>query len=161
MKNPEHMTGKILGFSELEKLLTPEFRSAHRIVFTNGCFDLLHPSHIHYLTEAALMGDVLIIGLNSDASVRRLKGPGRPVNNEAARAIMLTALRQVDYVVVFDEDTPLRLIRMVRPDILVKGGDYKAADIVGYEEVIASGGRVLTVPFLEGYSSSSILDRMK
>ena len=131
-----------------------------RIVFTNGCFDLIHPGHLTYLEEARALGDRLVIGLNSDASVQRLKGPDRPVMDEQARARLLAALQFVDAVVMFEEDTPLELIRAVQPDVLVKGGDYRLEDIVGYDVVKGKGGQVLTIPFVEGYSSSAIIERI-
>ena len=132
-----------------------------RVVFTNGCFDLLHPGHVNYLEDARKMGDVLIIGLNSDDSVRRLKGPLRPVNTLFDRAHMLAALRAVDLVVPFSEETPINLIRALLPDVLVKGGDYIPDDIVGSKEVRKAGGEVIVVPFLGGYSSSTLIDRIK
>ena len=131
------------------------------IVFTNGCFDLLHPGHIDYLSKARALGDVLIIGLNDDASIRRLKGPDRPINPLADRAIMLSALKFVDLVVPFSEDTPLKLITAVKPDILVKGGDYQPNDIVGATEVRASGGKVIVMPFVDGHSSTSLIQRIQ
>jgi D-beta-D-heptose 7-phosphate kinase/D-beta-D-heptose 1-phosphate adenosyltransferase len=132
-----------------------------RVVFTNGCFDLLHPGHVNYLEDAGNMGDVLIIGLNSDDSVRQLKGPSRPINSLADRAHMLAALRAVDLVVPFSEETPINLIKALLPDILVKGGDYIPDDIVGAKEVREAGGEVIVVPFLGGYSSSTLIDRIK
>ncbi len=161
MKQKKALHGTILDFNEMKALLTPEFRRTKKIVFTNGCFDILHSGHIHYLKKAAEMGDILIIGLNSDESVSRLKGPERPVNSQSDRAAMLTALRMVDYVVIFDDDTPLNLITMVKPDFLVKGGDYKPEQIAGYDVVTKNGGKVVTIPLLKGYSSSSIISRMK
>lgn len=128
-----------------------------RVVFTNGCFDILHRGHVEYLAKAADMGDVLVVGLNTDASVRRLKGDGRPVNNEEARALVLASLSFVDAVVLFDEDTPYELIKAIRPDVLVKGADYKVEEIVGYDIVTSYGGKVVTVPLVEGYSSSKYL----
>jgi len=128
-----------------------------RIVFTNGCFDLLHPGHVHYLEEAALLGDFLVVGLNTDQSVRSLdKSPSRPIQDEDARARVLAALASVGAVVLFDEATPLELIREVAPDILVKGADYRPEDIVGYDIVKARGGEVLTIPFLPGYSTTAL-----
>jgi D-glycero-beta-D-manno-heptose 1-phosphate adenylyltransferase len=127
-----------------------------KIVFTNGCFDLLHPGHIDYLAKAADCGDCLIVGVNSDASVQRLKGKTRPINDETARSMILAALSCVDAVVLFDEDTPYELIRFVQPDVLVKGSDYKPEDIVGYDIVIAKGGSVKTFDLLQGYSTSLI-----
>jgi rfaE bifunctional protein nucleotidyltransferase chain/domain len=132
------------------------------IVFTNGCFDLLHPGHIAYLEAARSLGDALIVGVNTDASVARLnKGPGRPIAPEADRVRVLAALACVDRVVLFDEDTPLALITLLTPDILVKGGDYQLHDIVGREVVEARGGRVLSLPFVAGYSTSAVIDRIR
>jgi len=132
-----------------------------KIVFTNGCFDLLHPGHIDYLEKAAAHGDIFIIGLNDDESIRRLKGNTRPINPLKDRAIMLAALRAVDLVVPFSEDTPLNLISALMPDALIKGGDYQPDDIVGAPEVRNNGGEVLVIPFVEGYSSSSLIQRIK
>jgi len=129
-----------------------------KIVFTNGCFDILHRGHIEYLSAAHDKGNVLVIGLNSDASVKRIKGEGRPVLDEASRAMALASLRFVDAVVVFDEDTPLDLIKLVQPDVLVKGGDYNEETIVGADVVKARGGEVVVIPLTEGYSTSSILN---
>lgn len=128
-----------------------------RVVFTNGCFDILHRGHVEYLSKAADKGDVLVVGLNTDASVKRLKGEGRPVNNEEARAMVLASLSFVDAVVLFDEDTPYELIKAVRPDVLVKGADYKKEEIVGYDIVTSYGGTVETIPLVEGYSSTKII----
>ncbi|MBN1433577.1 D-glycero-beta-D-manno-heptose 1-phosphate adenylyltransferase [Candidatus Fermentibacterales bacterium] len=130
------------------------------VCFTNGCFDLIHPGHVYSLRSARLLGDALFVGLNSDESVRRLKGPGRPVLDLSSRAAVLGSLRCVDFVVAFDEDTPIELIRLIRPDILVKGADYDESGIVGAELVRSFGGRVVTVPLLEGFSTTSMLDRM-
>jgi len=135
-------------------------RKGERIVFTNGVFDLLHRGHVEYLEEAAALGDRLVIGLNSDASVRRLKGPERPLTREAERAELLEALGCVDLVAVFDEDTPERLIEEVAPDVLVKGGDWAVERIVGKEFVEARGGRVLNVPLREGLSTTALLERV-
>jgi len=132
-----------------------------KVVFTNGCFDILHRGHITYLAQARQMGDLLVVGLNSDASVRRLKGPARPVNDEQSRALLLAALEMVDYVVLFEEDTPYNLILKVKPDLLVKGGDYAIDNIVGADFVKQRGGEVRTIPFVQGFSSSSIIDHLK
>lgn len=132
-----------------------------KVVFTNGCFDILHIGHIRYLQKAAKLGDILVIGLNSDASVKRLKGSERPVNNEKDRAEILCALSFVDYVVIFEEDTPLELIKKIKPDVLVKGGDYSKEDIVGVNEVEAGGGRLVLVPFVEGKSTTNIIKKVK
>jgi len=133
----------------------------NRIVFTNGCFDLLHPGHIDYLDRAAALGDQLIIGLNDDDSIRRLKGPSRPINPLPDRATMLAALRAVALVVPFSEDTPLKLISALMPDILVKGGDYQADDIVGAAQVRQHGGEVIVMPFIDGHSSSGLIQRIQ
>ncbi|MDR0437764.1 MAG: D-glycero-beta-D-manno-heptose 1-phosphate adenylyltransferase [Bacteroidales bacterium] len=128
-----------------------------KIVFTNGCFDILHRGHVEYLQKAKAFGDKLIVGLNSDASVRHLKGKTRPIQDQESRKIILEALRCVDEVIIFDEDTPYELIKKVQPDVLVKGADYKPEDIVGYDIVKAKGGEVRTVEFVEGHSTSGIL----
>lgn len=132
-----------------------------RVVFTNGVFDLLHPGHIDVLRAAREQGDALIVGLNSDASVRRLKGPERPVRTEAERAYVLAALRCVDVVTVFDEDTPLELVRAVLPDVIVKGGDYTEDTVVGAPEVRARGGDVVIVPLTPGQSTTSIIEKLR
>ncbi len=132
-----------------------------RIVFTNGCFDLLHPGHVAYLFEARALGDALIVGLNDDGSIRRLKGADRPVNPLADRARMLAALKPVDLVVPFGEDTPIALIRALRPDVLVKGGDYREDEIVGAAEVRTGGGEVIVLPFLDGHSSTRLIARIR
>ena len=132
-----------------------------KIVFTNGCFDILHRGHIEYLAQAANLGTKLIIGLNSDASVKRLKGENRPVNDENARALLLASLVFVDKVILFDTDTPRDLIDFVQPDVLVKGGDYKSEEIVGHDIVKAKGGEVITINFIEGYSTTSMIEKMK
>lgn len=130
-------------------------------VFTNGCFDVIHPGHVALLRQARKLGHYLLVGINSDRSVRALKGPGRPLQDEHARAIVLAALQDVDGVVVFDEDTPLELIRALVPDVLVKGGDYAPERVVGREEVERAGGRVVIVPLVPGHSSSSVAERMR
>jgi len=131
------------------------------VVFTNGCFDLLHPGHVRYLTEARVLGDALVVAINSDRSVRILKGEGRPILNAKERVEVLSALEAVDYVTVFDEETPYSLIVQLLPDVLVKGGDWQLNEIVGREQVEAAGGRVLSLPFLEGSSTTDIIDRIK
>jgi D-beta-D-heptose 7-phosphate kinase/D-beta-D-heptose 1-phosphate adenosyltransferase len=133
-----------------------------KVVFTNGCFDLLHPGHVRYLEGARSLGDALIVGVNTDLSVRRLKkGPGRPLTPEADRARVLAAGACVDRVVLFAEDTPLALITLLTPDILVKGGDYQLDEIVGREAVLARGGRLVALPFVPGYSTSRLIDRIR
>ena len=135
--------------------------SGQKIVFTNGVFDLIHTGHITYLAQAAGLGNKLIIGLNSDSSVKRLKGDGRPVNNQDSRALLLAALLFVDAVVIFDEDTPAQLISTLLPDVLVKGADYSVENIVGAKEVLANGGEVKTINFIEGFSSTSIIEKIR
>ncbi|MEM6963345.1 MAG: D-glycero-beta-D-manno-heptose 1-phosphate adenylyltransferase [Bacteroidota bacterium] len=138
------------------------WKKAHqKVVFTNGCFDILHYGHIHYLAEASALGDRLIIGLNSTASVRRLKGAHRPINDENTRKHLLAALACVDAVVTFDEDTPYELIKIIVPDILVKGGDWQPEQIVGSDVVLAAGGQVKSLKFIEGYSTTSIEAKIK
>jgi rfaE bifunctional protein nucleotidyltransferase chain/domain len=131
------------------------------IVFTNGVFDILHPGHIFSLSQAAREADFLIVGVNSDNSVKRLKGQQRPVNNQDSRALILASLLMVDAVVIFEEDTPLELINSIEPGVLVKGGDYTIENIVGAKEVIARGGKVVINPVVEGYSTTSVIDKLK
>ncbi|MGE0824225.1 MAG: D-glycero-beta-D-manno-heptose 1-phosphate adenylyltransferase [Candidatus Binatia bacterium] len=135
-------------------------QSGQRIVFTNGCFDILHPGHIHTLSQAKCYGDVLIVGINSDDSVRRLKGERRPILNQTERAVMLAALETVDYVTTFNEDTPLELIRLLQPHVLVKGGDWQTESVVGKELVEANGGQVVVVPYQVGFSTTGIIERI-
>jgi D-beta-D-heptose 7-phosphate kinase/D-beta-D-heptose 1-phosphate adenosyltransferase len=132
-----------------------------KIVFTNGCFDILHAGHVTYLKQAKALGDLLVIGLNSDSSVNKLKGQGRPVVAENDRALVLSALRSVDFVVFFDEETPYELINSIKPDFLVKGGDYTPDSIVGADIVKDAGGEVVVIPFVEGKSTTGILDRIR
>jgi rfaE bifunctional protein nucleotidyltransferase chain/domain len=132
-----------------------------KVVFTNGCFDILHRGHLQILTTSASFGDVLVVGINTDASVKRLKGPLRPVNDEAFRSIMLASLRYVDAVVLFDEPTPLSLIEAIMPDVLVKGGDYTVNQIVGAEEVLQNGGKVEIVPIVKGYSTTKLIESIQ
>lgn len=134
--------------------------SNQRVVFTNGCFDILHRGHAVYLAKARELGDLLVVGLNSDASVRRLKGPERPLNSQDDRAFLLASLACVDYVILFDEDTPANLIHAVCPDVLVKGGDYTLDTIVGADFVQARGGLVTTISFVDGYSTTNIIKKM-
>ena len=138
-----------------------EKRNGRSVVFTNGCFDLLHPGHIQSLEQARALGDALIVGINSDASVRELKGPGRPIFPELERAEILASLECVDAVVIFNELTPREIIAALLPDVLVKGGDWPGDQIVGREEVEAAGGRVVSVPVIAGYSTTAILDKMR
>lgn len=135
-------------------------REGKRLVFTNGCFDLLHPGHVRYLSEARSLGDALVVALNSDRSVRALKGEGRPILDQQERAEVIGALEVVDYVIVFDEETPQELIADLLPDVLVKGGDWPLDQIIGREEVEAAGGRVISLPYIEGSSTSDIIERV-
>ena len=145
--------------SELQSLAAQWKQQGQTVVFTNGCFDILHAGHIASLTEAAAQGDKLIVALNSDASVKALKGPDRPINDEQARATVMAALRMVDAVVLFSEPTPRELILLLKPDVLVKGGDYKVEDIAGAKEVLENGGRVVINPIVEGFSTTAILKK--
>jgi D-beta-D-heptose 7-phosphate kinase/D-beta-D-heptose 1-phosphate adenosyltransferase len=154
--NPE-----ILTLDEAILRFGREKRNGRRVVFTNGCFDLLHPGHIGSLEQARALGDALIVGLNSDASVRQLKGAGRPVLPERERAEILAALEFIDAVVIFDELTPREVIARLLPDVLVKGGDWPGDQIVGREEVEAAGGRVVSIPIVPGYSTSAILQKIR
>jgi D-glycero-beta-D-manno-heptose 1-phosphate adenylyltransferase len=132
-----------------------------KIVFTNGCFDILHPGHVDYLSQARDLGDFLILGLNTDNSVRQLnKAPNRPINNEQARALVLAGLSSINAIVLFDEATPYELIKFLQPNILVKGDDYTVEKIVGYDLVMANGGKVITIPFLEGYSTTRLIEKI-
>ena len=132
-----------------------------KIVFTNGCFDILHRGHVTYLSEARKLGELLVIGLNSDASVKRLKGPERPINNELDRQYVLSQLKAVDFVEIFQEDTPLNLILKISPAVLVKGGDWKIDQIVGAREVLSSGGDVFSLNFVDGYSTTSLIEKIQ
>ena len=161
MTKQEIIQRKILGPLTLDSLLAYWNFKDFKIVFTNGCFDIIHLGHIDYLAKAADLGDKLIIGLNSDESTRRLKGPTRPINDEHSRAMILASLSFGDAVILFDEDPPYNLIKSVKPDILVKGADYKPEDIVGYDIVMAKGGKVETLDYLPGYSTSSIEKKIK
>lgn len=156
MSNLTQIEQKIQSRDQIAATAAQWQTAGERVVFTNGCFDLLHYGHLHYLAAARDLGNRLVIGLNSGASVQRLKGPNRPINDEQTRTHLLAALSIVDAVVVFDEDTPLELIRAVQPDILVKGGDWKPEQIVGSELVLARGGQVLSLPFVTGYSTTNI-----
>ena len=161
MKHLEKIYDKILDDKSLEEKLNLWRKEGKTIVFSNGCFDILHRGHVEYLSKAADLGDILIIGLNTDASVRRIKGPSRPVNDEKARAVVLAALEFVDAIMFFEEDTPYNLINTVQPDVLVKGKDYKAEDIVGYDIVTNKGGRVETIELVEGFSTTNTINKMK
>ena len=156
------MSGKvILKVEELLRARESLRAEGRRLVFTNGCFDLLHVGHVRYLSEARSLGDALLVAINSDASVRALKGVGRPILGESERAEILAAISSVDFVTVFDDESPRALIKQVLPDVLVKGGDYRLDEIHGREEVERAGGRVLSLPFVEGASTTGIIERMR
>ncbi len=153
--------GPLLDAASLRSFIEQVRSRGERLVFTNGCFDLIHPGHVAYLTDARALGDRLLVGLNSDASVRKLKGAGRPLIPAEGRAEILSALRSVDGVAVFEDETPLRLIVLVRPDVLVKGGDYRPDQVVGASEVTSWGGRLEIVPFRGRYATSAIIRRIR
>jgi len=152
---------KISDLTSLKSKVTAWKNEGKKVVFTNGVFDLLHIGHITYLSKAAELGDKLIIGLNADSSVKRIKGDSRPINAQDSRAALLASFFFVDAVVVFEEDTPLNLITALMPDILIKGADYTIDNIVGAKEVLANGGEVKTITFVEGYSSTSIIQKIR
>ncbi len=153
--------GRVVSQDELILRVAAEKRNGRRVVFTNGCFDLLHPGHIECLEKARALGDLLVVAVNSDASVRGLKGDARPLVPENDRARVLAALAAVDYVTIFDAPTPRELIARVLPDILVKGGDWATDEIVGREEVEAAGGRVVSIPLAPGYSTTKLIEQIR
>ena len=161
MRSVNSIPDKIYTAEALQQQLKRWRLQNKKIVFTNGVFDILHEGHITSLCEAAVEGNILIVGVNADASVKRLKGESRPVNNENSRALLLAALLMTDAIIIFEEDTPLNLINTVLPDVLVKGGDYTLEQIVGAKEVMANGGRVKIVPLLEGFSTTGLIEKMK
>ena len=152
---------KILTRGDVVRSVAGWRRVGERIVFTNGCFDLLHYGHVCYLAQARELGDRLVVGVNSDESVGRLKGPGRPVKDERTRLYLLAAFEYVDVVVLFEEDTPYELIKALEPDVLVKGGDWAVEDIVGSDLVLAGGGEVRSLPFVEGFSTTGFIQKIK
>lgn len=159
MNKSEIIQSKIIPPDQLDRLLSLWRFKNERIVFTNGCFDVVHRGHVEYLMQAASLGTKLVLGLNSDYSVKRLKGEDRPINNEEARALVMASFSFIDAVVIFNEDTPIDLISKVIPNILAKGGDYETEDIVGYDIVTQHGGEVMTIDFVDGFSSSSIIKK--
>jgi D-beta-D-heptose 7-phosphate kinase/D-beta-D-heptose 1-phosphate adenosyltransferase len=161
MKSIQAIPAKILTLAELQKQAVRWRLQNKKIVFTNGVFDILHEGHIASLSEAASYGDILVVGLNSDASVKRLKGPERPLNREQARALLLASLVMTDVIVVFEEDTPRELITSFMPDVLVKGGDYTIEQIAGAKEVLAAGGQVKIAAIVEGISTTGIIEKMR
>jgi rfaE bifunctional protein nucleotidyltransferase chain/domain len=161
MSQLEQIIAKIHTVESIQPLLSMWRFKKEKIVFSNGCFDILHRGHVEYLAQAANLGQRLVIGLNTDTSVRRLKGPERPLQDEVGRSLVMASLKFVDAVILFDEETPYDLIRAIRPDFLVKGNDYKPEEIVGYDIVTANGGEVVTIKLVEGYSTTSVVNRMK
>lgn len=151
----------ILTSAEFKNIRSDLKKENKSLVFTNGCFDILHKGHAAYLNQARSLGDMLIVGVNSDRSVKVLKGDGRPVNNENDRAFLLDNLKSVDYVIIFDEDTPYNLIKDIVPDYLVKGGDWKEEDIVGWDIVKAAGGKVMSLDYVDNYSTTNTLNKLK
>lgn len=160
MKKVEYVHSRIFDLPSLLNTIQILRLQSKKISFTNGCFDILHRGHIASLSDAAKESDFLVVGLNSDSSTKKLKGEGRPVNDENARALVLASLLIVDAVVIFNEDTPLELIKTVKPDVLVKGGDYTLEQIVGAKEVIANGGRVVINPIVKGFSSTALIEKI-
>ncbi len=155
------LTDKIIVPASLDELGRNLREQGRQIVFTNGCFDILHAGHVRYLDQARALGDVLILGLNSDESVKRLKGAGRPINSEEDRALVLAGLSAVDYICIFEEDTPYYLIKALEPDILVKGGDWQPSQIVGSDIVLARGGQVRSLDFIPGLSTTNTIQKMR
>ena len=151
---------KIVEHEVLLKLVTELREGGKTIVFTNGCFDIIHSGHVTYLASAKALGDILIVGINSDSSIKRLKGQNRPINNEEDRCLVVASLLATDYVIVFDEDTPYNLINLIKPDVLVKGGDWPVDTIVGFDIVKSYSGKVLSLPYVPGKSTTGILSRL-
>lgn len=161
MKSVQSIQEKIYQLDELTRQVSRWKLKNKTIVFTNGVFDILHKGHISSLSQAASLGDILIVGVNSDASVKRLKGPTRPVNEQDARCLLLASMVMTDAVILFEDDTPLNLIKAVMPDVLVKGGDYTVEQIAGAKEVIENGGRVVLADMLDGISTTRIIEKLK
>lgn len=155
------MKNKLYKINELREIVKDSQIKGKKVVFTNGCFDFIHAGHVTYLREAKKLGDILVIGLNSDSSVRRLKGISRPINEQKDRALILSEFESVDYIVIFEEDTPYNVIKQLNPDVLAKGGDWKINDIVGADIVLANGGDVISLSFIEGLSSTAILNKLR
>jgi D-glycero-beta-D-manno-heptose 1-phosphate adenylyltransferase len=160
MRNPDIIQQKIYTLTDVLKETGRWKFLQKKISFTNGCFDILHEGHIFSLSQAAKEGDVLIVGINSDASAKRLKGASRPINNEHSRAVVIASLLMVDAVVIFEEDTPLEIITAIMPDTIVKGGDYTVEQVVGAKEVMANGGRVVINPIVQGFSTTGIIEKI-
>lgn len=160
MRKSDIINSKVLSLPELIKRIAQWRAIGKTVAFTNGCFDIIHRGHIFSLSQAAKEADYLVVGLNSDASTKRLKGPTRPVNDEEARSIVMSSLLMVDAVALFEEDTPLELIKAVMPDVLVKGGDYTEEQIVGAKEVKAHGGKIVINPIVQGYSTTGLIEKI-
>jgi rfaE bifunctional protein nucleotidyltransferase chain/domain len=160
MNTYKRLEDKILTRNELEDILSQIREKKLTIVFTNGCFDILHKGHVRYLADASELADIFIVGLNTDSSVERIKGPNRPLQDQESRAFILSALVFVEYIVLFGEDTPIELLRLIKPNVLVKGGDYQVESIVGYDLVNSYGGKVLSLPLVKGYSTTSIIKKI-
>lgn len=157
----QQLKNKLVSKDDALHKINAQKLTGKKVVFTNGCFDILHPGHVDYLSQARDLGDFLILGLNTDNSVKRLqKAPNRPINNEQSRAIVLAALECIDCIVLFDEETPYDLIKLLQPNVLVKGDDYEVEKIVGYDIVKANGGKVITIPFLEGFSTTNLIKKI-
>jgi D-glycero-beta-D-manno-heptose 1-phosphate adenylyltransferase len=161
MNSVLHIKDKILRWPEARKIVQQWQKQGLKVVFSNGCFDLVHRGHVEYLANARAKGDRLVLGLNTDASVRRIKGDLRPVVDEQSRSFLMAAFEFVDIVILFDEDTPYELIKSLQPDVLVKGDDYKATEIVGHDVVKNRGGEVITIPLVEGFSTTKLIEKIK
>jgi len=160
MDKLEIIKSKIITMEDLRSRLSLWRFKEQKVVFTNGCFDIIHRGHIEYLAKAAGYGDILIVGVNTDNSTKRLKGNNRPIQDEYSRAIILSSFQFVNNVILFEEDTPYELIKFIQPDVLIKGQDYKPEDIVGYDIVSTKGGKIITIDFINGYSTSSLINRI-
>ena len=155
------MSGKVKSLDELKSITVQARRNGKTVVFTNGCFDLLHRGHVHVLREAKALGDILVVAINSDGSVKAIKGPNRPVLPESDRAELVAAMEMVDYVALFDEPDPYKMIAAIRPNVLVKGGDWGPEEIVGADIVKQDGGKVAVIPYLKGFSTTEIIERIR
>ncbi len=160
MEHTELIRSKIVSGVKLKRLIAYWIFRGYRTVFTNGCFDIMHRGHVEYLAKAAGMGEILIVGLNSDSSVKKIKAPPRPLQDENSRSLLLASLSFVNCVILFDEETPVELIRKIKPHIILKGGDYKIPEIAGHNEVLEWGGKVMTIDLVPGYSTTGIISRM-
>ena len=160
MEKIDFIIRKIIELQDLKSLKGYWQFKDFKVVFTNGCFDIIHKGHIEYLVKAANLGDILIVGLNSDKSIKKIKGENRPVQDEKSRALVLASFQFINHVILFDEETPYELIKLIEPDVLVKGTDYKKEEIIGYDIVTKKGGKVVTIDFIEGYSTSAIIDKI-